>query len=233
MKIVEHYYTSQKGRLMKAFVKSTNYVKPVLDKYYGQEFSDNVLRQARKEYETLIPQIPYIGGSQNHMTSDLLESVQSLAVLLVLKAQDKTAVESCEIIYRAIENRLSRYPRFLLRIIGRLQFTRVFIKRLQRQSNESQKRKYPGNFVFDIVTGDGKEFDWGIDFSECGICKFYKAQNASEFMPYICLIDYALSDSFGYGLVRNKTLAEGADRCNPRMKKNGITEPRFPPGFLA
>jgi hypothetical protein len=230
--MIEDYYTSQKDKLMKAFVKSGKYLRPVLDKYYGPEFFENVLEQARKEYELLIPQIPYIGGSQNHMTSDLLEAVQSLAVLRVLKAQGKTVVESCEMIYRAIEVRLSQYPRFLLRIIGRLQFTKMFIRRLQRQANESQKRKYPGDFVFSIIVDDSKEFDWGIDFSECGICKFYKAQNAFEFMPYICLIDYALSDGFGYGLVRTRTLAEGADRCNPRMKKNGQTERRFPPGFL-
>jgi hypothetical protein len=232
LKMMENYYTSQKDKLMKAFDRSSKNIRLVLDKYYSHEFSENVLRQARKEYETLIPQIPYIGGSQNHMTNDLLESVQSLAVLRVLTAQGKTVVESCEIIYQAMETRLSRYPRLLLRIIGRLQFTRMFIRRLQRQAIESQKRGYPGNFVFNIIIGDGKEFDWGIDFAECGICKFYKVQNAFEFMPYICLIDYALSDGFGYGLVRTETLAEGADRCNPRMKKNGQTERRFPPGFL-
>lgn len=229
---MENYYTSRKDKLMKAFDKSSKNTRLVLDKYYGHEFSENVLRQAGKEYETLIPQIPYIGGSQNHMTNDLLESVQTLAVLRALKAQGKPVVESCEIIYRAMEVRLSRYPSFLLKIIGRLQFTRVFIRRLQRQANESQQRVYPGNFVFNVIIGDGKEFDWGIDFSECGICKFYKAQNAFEFMPYVCPLDYALSDGFGYGLVRTKTLAEGSDRCNPRMKKNGQTERRFPPGFL-
>ncbi len=137
--MIENYYTSRKYKLMKAFDKSSKNIRLVLNKYYSHEFSENVLRQARKEYETLIPQVPYIGGSQNHMTNDLLESVQMLAFLRVLKAQGKTVVESCEIIYRAMEIRLSRYPRFLLRIIGRLQFTKMFTRRLQRQANESQK----------------------------------------------------------------------------------------------
>jgi hypothetical protein len=226
------YYLSRKNKLLKAFRQYSKCVEPILSKRYGQELSAGILREARNEYETLVPQIPYIGGSHNHMTQDLTESVQMLAFLRVLRRRGVTAQQCCEITYRGLETRLARYPRFLLRLIGRYSFSRVFVGRLQRQAVESQKRVYPGDFVFDVILGDGKEFDWGLDFSECGIRKFYQAQNALEFMPYVCLVDYALSEAFGYGLVRTKTLAEGADRCNPRMKRKGRTERRFPPGFL-
>jgi hypothetical protein len=120
--------------------------------------------------------------------------------------------------------RLAQYPRFLLRLMGRLQFSRLFLNRLQREANETQKQVYPDDFVAEIVMGDGKEFDWGIDFTECAIHKFYKAQNAVELLPYVCKLDYLTSTAFGLGLVRTKTLASGDEKCNPRLKQGRDTK---------
>ncbi len=209
---------------MKQFAKASNWYKPNLIGRYGPDEGNIILQEARIEYEKLIPHIPFVGGPQVHMTEDLLESVQVLAYLRVLKMHDKGIEESKDIIYGAVKTRLAQYPRFVLWLGGARTFSRFFVRSLQRQAKESHKRKYPGGFVFDIVIGDGKEFDWGLDFSECGICKFYRSQNASELLPMVCSIDYVLSDALGYGLVRTQTLAEGANTCNPRMKKGRPTE---------
>ncbi len=74
-----------------------------------------------------------------------------------------------------------------------------------------------------LIYGDGKDFDWGIDFTECAICSFFQAQDAREFLPYLCRLDYVTADAFGLGMIRTKTLAEGADRCNPRLKRGRTT----------
>ncbi len=222
------YYVAQKDKLMTQFDKASNGYRPHLIRRYGPDPGNAIGREARIEYENLIPQIPFIGGPQVHMTEDLMESVQVLAYLRVLKAHGKEIGECKEIIYGAVKTRLSQYPRFVLWLGGVRAFSQFFVKSLQRQAQESHQRKYPGGFVFDIVVGDGKEFDWGLDFTECGICKFYHAQNASEFLPLVCSIDYVLSDALGYGLVRTETLAEGARRCNPRMKRGKPTQWRVP-----
>ena len=224
----ENYYISKKAKLLKGFERANRWFKPHLTERYGQVFFESVRLAARNEYEALIPKIPYIGGSKVHMTSDLMESVLLLAYLRALKAHGKTAEESRDIILRGMETRLAQYPKFLPRILGRVTFSRLYLGNLQRQARESQKREYPDGFVFDVVIGDGIEFDWGLNFSECGIRKFYQAQNASEFLPIVCRIDYVLSDAFGYGLVRTKTLGEGAGSCNPRMKRGRQTEWRLP-----
>jgi hypothetical protein len=62
--------------------------------------------------------------------------------------------------------RLAQYPRFLLRLMDRPQFSRLFLNWLQHRANETCQRAYPGDFVAEIVPGDGKEFDWGLDFTE-------------------------------------------------------------------
>lgn len=226
--MTENYYASHKSQLLKDFDRASSWFKPHLIECEGKTSADILLQQVRNEYELLIPQIPFIGGSKVHMTEDLMESVQVLAYLRVLKAHGKTIDESKETIYGAMKTRLTQYPHLVIQLAGMRAFSRLFLGYLQRQAQESQKRKYPDGFVFEFVRGDHKEFDWGLDIVECGICKFYHAQGASEFLPMVCSIDYVLSDALGYGLVRTQTLAEGADKCNPRLKKGRPTQWRVP-----
>jgi hypothetical protein len=225
--MIENYYLSRKGRLLNGFDRARKWFTPHLIERYGQEISITILQEARKEYEQLIPNIPFIGGSKVHMTEDLMESIQILAYLRVLKAHGKVTEECKEIIYQGMERRMAQYPRFILRLGGMRAFSKPFVKYLQRQAIESQERKFPAGFVFDIVIGDSKEFDWGLNIVECGICKFYREQNASEFLPMMCSIDYILSEKLGYGLVRTATLVEGANKCNPRLKRGRPTQWRL------
>ena len=74
------------------------------------------------------------------------------------------------------------------------------------------------------VEGDGKEFDWGVDYTGCSNYEFVKQQGAKEFAPYVCLSDIALSAAMGWGLIRTETLADGCDRCDFRFKKGGETK---------
>ena len=220
----KNYYLSQKKSLMRSFERASKWVMVPLVKRYGEELAQAIVHDARKDYETLIPQIPFIGGKKNRWTADLLESVQILALFRAIQAYGKTRSETAEVLYEGMQIRLASYPRFLLRLIGRVQFSNLFLKRLQHQAAETHKRAYPNNFVAEVVIGDGKEFDWGIDFTECAIQKFYRAQNALQFLPYLCRLDYLTSAAFGIGLARTKTLANGDERCNARLKQGRETQ---------
>ena len=90
---------------------------------------------------------------------------------------------------------------------------------MRKAASKSQERAHPADWVFSFVEGDGEEFDWGIDFTECRIVKFFRAQGAGELAPYLCLGDFPISDAFGTGLIRNTTIAEGGDRCDFRFKR--------------
>ena len=220
----ENYYLSQKKSLMRAFEHAIKWVMMPLVNRYGKELSKAIVQHTRKGYETLIPQIPFIGGKKNRWTADLLESAQILALFRAMQAYGKTPSETAEVLYEGMQIRLAQYPRFLLRLMGRCQFSSLFLKTLQHQAAVTHKRAFPNNFVAEVVIGDGKEFDWGIDFTECAIHKFFRAQNALEFLPYVCRLDYLTSTAFGIGLVRTKTLATGDERCNPRLKQGRETK---------
>jgi hypothetical protein len=126
----------------------------------------------------------------------------------------------------------------MLRLVGGLRYDEGYVEQVRAAAAESQQRRYSGDWVCTFVEGDGETFDYGLDVTECGICKFYHAQGADELAPYMCLSDYVGSCAFDRGLVRYKTIAEGAEVCDFRYKQGRETfvyplRDGWPPKFIA
>ena len=83
-----------------------------------------------------------------------------------------------------------------------------------------------------MIEGDGTTFDTGVDHTECGIVKYLRAEGADELCPYICELDYLLTEVMRYGLTRTKTLSWGCDRCDFRLSRGGVTSAPWPPRFV-
>jgi hypothetical protein len=129
-----------------------------------------------------------------------------------------------------VETYLSSLPKWrfcLIRAVLSTGLGQTAIKRmLKRAAAASQRREYPEGFVFHFVEGKGEAVDFGIDYTECAIVKFFKAQGADEFTRYVCLFDYPHSRLSGTGLVRTMTLAEGAEKCDFRFRIGAEPENR-------
>lgn len=80
------------------------------------------------------------------------------------------------------------------------------------------------DFVYEYVEGDGERFDFGVDYLECAVWSFLKAQGTPELAPYVCALDQLYSDAFKWGLSRTSTLAEGGTRCDFRFRRGGETK---------
>lgn len=212
---------------MKDFDKAIKCVKPVFIDRYGEKLTDNLIKEVRQEYELLIPQLPYIGGKQP-FTQFLIASAWYLAIYRVLKAHAKTVEETGELIYIITKKYLESMPWFLRRFFGRMNFSKRSLQKIQKKAIESQERQYPGDYVFIFVEGVNGDFDYGVDYIECAVCKFIEKQGAGEITPYICLADILYSEALGWGLTRTKTLAEGWEKCDFRFKKGGKTSVTVP-----
>jgi hypothetical protein len=221
------YYISQKQKLLKDFDKTIKRVRDTLVDLYGIEFTDLLVKETHQEYESLIPELPYLGGQQP-FTQFLIASAWYLAFYRVLKANGKTVEETGEIIYQITKAYLESMPWFLRRFMGRMNFSQRSLRKIQKKAEESQERQYPGNYVFNYVKGDNENFDYGVDYIECAVCKFLEKQNAHELAPFICPVDILYSDILGWGLIRTKTLAEGKNKCDFRFKKGGKTNVKVP-----
>lgn len=226
------YYLARKTRLLKQHTKLIASGAAIIRARYSPTFAATVERASLEEFEQLIPVIPYIGGDANPLTDTLVQMTCLLALYRVLKRHDRPVEEIGELVYRMAQTYVDQYPRLLRLLLGRLYMTRYWRRRTAKKATQSQQREYPGNFVYEVVAGEGADFDWGINYLECGVVKFFHQQGADELTPYMCLIDYLMFPAMGVGLQRQGTIAHGCTHCDFRFKHGGPTPAAWPPAFL-
>ena len=244
--MVENYYVSRKDSLLRDFDRASRILEQVLTARYDAEFATTIRQETRQEFETLIPQLPYIGGKKNRHTRSVIGTSYGLAVYRAMTAHGKPMDEIGALHFAFSKAVLASLPLpaklgfWLLRTLlstrpGKQLFKRIrdlkplfsercapyfplFKAMLKKRSQIAQERRIPGNVFGHYVEGDGEEFDCGVDITECPIADFFRAQGASEFAPYVCLYDFPASKLSGTGLVRTMTLAEGAEKCDDRFR---------------
>ena len=94
---------------------------------------------------------------------------------------------------------------------------------MARRAKQQQKVRF-GDFEVEYLIGKGDDFDWGVNYLECGNLRFARKHGGEAFAPYICMSDIALSDALGWGLIRTQTLADGCQYCDFRFKKGAATQ---------
>ena len=178
--------------------------------------------QMKLEYEKLIPEIPYIGGNKNPYTIFLISGVSGLAMFRVLEKEGFTQREVGEFYYKfrdilhsirkkRVEKRgkdPSQYP-----------FELSHVEFMKKLCETSKLRKYPDDWVMDFVEGDGKTFEWGFNFQECGLQKLFKRLDAEKYTPFSCLTDFSEAEILGFGFSRTQTIAFGAPICDHKFVK--------------
>lgn len=207
-----------------------------LEVHLGADRAARLIQEIRHNYGALALEMPDIGGEENMFTEWLTYGAYYLAVYQVLKAEGQTVEQVGRVIYDTFVA-MADYPKWLIRLVGRFKYNQAYVNKLREAATKTQERRYPGDWVATFIEGDGETFDYGIDITECGICTFYRSQGAQELAPYMCLSDYVISDAFDRGLVRYKTLAEGASECDFRYKQGRETfvnplRDGWPPKFL-
>jgi ubiquinone/menaquinone biosynthesis C-methylase UbiE len=216
------YYVARQDHLLREFNGVVRRVQPVLMTRYDSQFAEMVAAEARQEYTRLIPQLPYIGGRGNKLTWNLIGTAWFVAFYRAMKAHGRSTEEIGRLLTEMYKVWFDAYPGWLLRLQGWFTFTPLYQRQLERRARQSQERRYPGDWVLTRVLPNG--YDFGVDYTECGIVKFCRAQGAAELLPYLCPLDFIMSERMNLGLVRTTTLAQGDSRCNFRFKQGGETQ---------
>jgi 2-dehydropantoate 2-reductase len=219
------HLSHERRRLLHKFDSHARRLRPVLTAGLGPAQADAVMAETRRDFDDLIPAIPFIGGRSNPLTWNLESSAMFLALYRVLKRRGLGLDDIGQIAYLGIEAWLRGYPPLLLRLVGWWRFTPWYLRSVRRRAARSQARHFPGDWVYRFVPGDGRAFDWGIDYTACGILKFYRAQGAEGFMRSVCPLDIPMGQAFGLGMRRTGTLAGGAPCCDFRFKRGHPTRP--------
>jgi hypothetical protein len=209
-----------------SFERFLNHHTDSLTRRFGPTDAAIMRREMVEEYRALIPQVPHIGGRRNPWNANLAATPMALAGYRVVVRHGGSAQDAGEVVLAYAQREVERIPRRLRPLLLRPRPARA-----QKVARWTQQRRYPEDWVCQIVDGAGQDFDFGMDVTECAIVKFMRAQGAEEFTPYLCHLDYVMAEAAGYGLTRTKTLAWGCDRCDFRMTANGTTSTTWPPKF--
>lgn len=227
----ENWYLKNKKRIMREINFAIPHYKKFIAQAYGMELANSVIAETIQRFEDLLPDIPFIGGDENFLTENLYLSAAMLAMYQSLKARGKSVEEAASLIYLGTSAFYGSFPfRLLLRWQGGQLFGRKRFEKRQREAVISQQRRYPEDWVFEIVEGDGENFQFGVDYTECGIVKYLTQRGAPELAPYLCWLDYPMCEAMRVKLVRTETIAHGSDKCNFRFCRGQAVEVR--PDFL-
>jgi len=190
---------------------------------YDDKLANLLLREARWEYEKLIPEIPHIEGWRARMlNSFLLITAQELAVYKAIKREGKPPEEAWELCHKALRLRVAEIPRWKRWLLKQFMFSTLVKKVMARRSK--QPPTCFGDFEVEYLISEEGDFDVGVNYLQCGNYRFAVKHGGEAFGPYICMSDIALSDAMGWGLMRTQTLADGCDYCDFRMKKGAATK---------
>ena len=145
---------------------------------FGEEKAAVMRGEMLDEYRRLIPEVPYIGGRRNIYSHALALAPRALAMYRVVVRHGGSLEDSGELLHRMFRGQMERIPKVIRHWVGRQRFGRLRKRKVEKAARRSQARRYPGDFVFERIEGDGKTFDFGIDITECGALKFLQKQGA-------------------------------------------------------
>ena len=174
---------------------------------------------ALRRFETLLPGLPDLGGASNRNQPFITMAGWLTALNQAMREKGMAAKDSGRLLYDLCAADWAAIPPQKAQGMGAALFSPASQAALKQWAERSQKRLIPGDWVGTFVPGDGKNFDLGYDYAECGAVKYFKSQGVAEVAPYYCLNDFLASRAQGTGLARQHTLAQGDAVCDFRYKQ--------------
>jgi hypothetical protein len=173
----------------------------------------------RQSFADIIPDMPFIGESNFHLQWFIPNS-EKLAEYLVVKNYGVTKKEFSNLhLTQASKDLLDTYTEDQLIGIGKMQFgyqTELF---MMATALWSQFRVYPDDYVIYFRKGDGVDFDWGLDYTQCANVQLYKKYDAQDLLlPMVCTQDYIAGAAMRTGYHRTMQIATGDPICDLRWK---------------
>jgi len=236
-KIVDDFYVRKKSKFMRNFNERLAVVSEELQKKFDDKKPEELLNQMKEEFAIILPDIPYIGGQKSPLTLILVKCMSDLAIFRTLEKAGFSFREIGEFHYNYVKTAL-KLRKEALEKAGKdpseYPFDTVYRDYQKKLTEDTQKNLYPDDWVMDFIEskGEGDNFEWGWDITECSVQKAYKKLGDEKYLPFICLGDYYEAEGLGFGFSRTQALGFGAPLCTHRFVKNYKTPRAWPPDDL-
>jgi hypothetical protein len=179
---------------------------------------EGILDEMRDSYESIIPDMPYIGERNFHLVWFIPNS-QKLAEYLVLERYGVTKREFSHLHLTQASKELLATPEDELLLAGKMNFGYMTEFLMMANALWSQLRTYPEDYIYRFRKGDGVDFDWGLDYTQCSNVLLYEKYGAVDLLlPLVCTMDDLAGSAMRTGYHRTMQLATGDPMCDLRWK---------------
>ena len=218
--VTTEYFADQKEKFLKDLAPLFSSARKVLPAHVEADDVPGILEETRQGFGHLLVELPDLGGDRNLFNSSIIASVAALAFSRALEARGVPSDMIHGSLYGVYFDAYSSLPGFLKAALRWYEFSGMHLRQLKAFARWTQERTCSENYVLEFVSGDGADFDFGFDVSECAVLHFYRRMQAAEHLPYVCIGDFAASCALGTGLRRTTTLSNDAVRCDFRYGRN-------------
>ncbi|MBN3760841.1 L-2-amino-thiazoline-4-carboxylic acid hydrolase [Burkholderia sp. Ac-20365] len=185
---------------------------------------EGIKREVMAEFDLVLTQLPYVGGSENRMSNFFMRLIGFLAFGRVLRRHGVPLAMISDIARETLKSQGLAVPEAERLAAGRQFLSPENRALLSRQAvmsmTEGHRKAFPDDFAYEFVEPSlGDNFEFGINYTACGFCKFAARHGDKEILPSICGLDFDDYATRGIHLERTQTLAGDASHCNFRFSR--------------
>ena len=181
---------------------------------------DGIRQEVMDEFDIVLTQMPYVGGAASRMSDFFMRLMGFIAIGRVLRRHGVSLSVIGDIERETYKAQLLTVPDAERLASGRQFMSSENQTLLREQAAKSHENGFPEDFVYDFVEpGPDDNFEFGINYTACGFCKFAARYGDKEILPSICGLDFDAYATRGIRLERTQILAGGASHCNFRFSR--------------
>ena len=130
---------------------------------------DGIRQQVMDEFETVLTQMPYVGGAASRMSDFFMRFIGFMAIGRVLRRHGVSVSVIGEIERETYKAQLLTVPEAERLAAGRQFLSSENQALLREQAARSHRAEFSEDFVYDFVEpSPGDSFEFGINYKACG-----------------------------------------------------------------
>ncbi|UOD29175.1 L-2-amino-thiazoline-4-carboxylic acid hydrolase [Massilia violaceinigra] len=219
---IHPFYDAHRASMEAAMRHRLDLAEPLLRERMQLPDIDEIRHEVMDEFAVVLTQMPYVGGTASRMSDFFMRLIGFMAISRVLRRRGLPLAVIGDIERETYKAQLLTVPA-AERLAAGHQFMSAENQALLREQaaksvTSSHQSEFPQDFVYDVVEpGPGDTFEFGINYTACGFCKFAARHGDKEILPSICGLDFDAYATRGIRLERTQTLAGGATHCDFRF----------------
>ena len=171
-----------------------------------------VQRKIKQTYKEIIQRASDIGADNKLIMSYLLA-----AYFIAMNREDGLSPEeNLELLDKGM-----RKSKLVKTLMGSSKgyFSEKNMESRRAWSKKTHEKRYKNDWVVDVLEKTD-DYEFGLDYTECGVCKLCRDEGCPQWAQYLCRLDFMLVEIMDIHLERTTTLADGGDKCDFRFSKN-------------